>query len=425
MINDFNELFLILLQVAIIFIVLYFIYKKHIFSLFDPLFFFIITQSFSIEFAILQIEEFGYLLSFLLCQIFFALGFSCLAKNAGNDDNIDDSKLSFSSREIKFWTLFTIFGFILVVLANIYLISIQGVILFIEDPTTAKVAAFEGGGGIGAVRRINWGLLNLVNVSTVFIYLKTKKRIFLILLIVLVLIAISGGAKSSLLVYVTILAFLGQFKTIKGTLVFKNIDKIKIPIVVTGLALSIFIISAKTTGLGDSVIGLGVRFLYFGDILFYYYNEDAVRHFQQLGFLDFLNYELNGISGLLRISSYLLPLSFEMVQYSFNNSEVLEVVTGPNLPFYVKGHIFFGKYGALFYSFTIGFFIAYVRNLLFKKHPTYSHYILILFLNLSVFSFAQDSALELSTLFDAFLFAMIPIFFTFIFMYPVKIFYGD
>jgi oligosaccharide repeat unit polymerase len=420
MINDFNELFLILFQTTIIFIVLYFIYKKQIFSLFDPLLFYILTQSFSILLAILEIKDFGYLISFLLYQIFFALGFSCLAINIRKDYTIDDSNLSFSSNELKFWTFFTVFGFILVVLANIYLISVKGVILFLDDPTKSKVAVFEDGGGIGAVRRINWGLLKILNLSLVFIYLKTKKRIFLFMLIVLLLITVSGGAKSSLLVYVTILAILGQFKSIKKTTVFKKIDKVKIPLVLTGLALSIFIIGANSKGLGDSVLGLGVRFLFFGDILFYYYNDDAVKYFQQLGFLDFLKYELNSFSGILRITPYLPPLSFELVQYSFNHNEVLEVVTGPNLPYYVKGHIFFGKYGALLYSFTVGFFIAYIRNLLFKKHSTYSQYILIIFLNLTVFSFAQDSALELSVLFDTFLFAMVPIFLSFLLMYPMK-----
>jgi oligosaccharide repeat unit polymerase len=420
MINDFYELFLIVVQTSIIFVVLFLIYKKQIFSIFDPLVFYILTQAFSIELGILEIKDSGYLSNFLLCQIFFALGFFIIAKNTRRFNMIDDSKLTFSSKELKFWIYFTVFGFILVLIANTYLISTQGVILFLDDPTTSKVAAFEGGGGIGAVRRINWGLLNLLNLLVVFIYIKTKKSSFLLMLLVLVLITVSGGAKSSLLVYVIILAFLGQFKSIKGTDIFKKLDKIKIPIILTGLALSVFIIGANTNGLSESVIGLGVRFLYFGDILFYYYNDDAVRHFQHLGFLDFLNYELNPVLGILRITPYLPPLSFEMVQYSLNYSEVLEVVTGPNLPYYVKGHIFFGTYGALVYSFMVGFFIAYIRNLMFKKYSLYSKYILILFLNLSVFTFAQDSALELSVIFDTFLFALIPAFLSLIFLSPIK-----
>jgi oligosaccharide repeat unit polymerase len=420
MINDFNQLFIILFQTITIFGVLFLIYRKNIFSIFDPLFYYLITQAFSIELGILQITDLGYLTSFLLCQLFFAVGFSLYAKNLKKDKIVDDTDILFRGKEYKFWLYFTTFGFLVVVLANLYLISVQGIILFSDDPTTVKVAAFEGGGGMGAVRRINWGLLNLVNLSALFLYLKTRKKIFLIILIVLVLIAISGGSKSSLLVYIVLLAFLGQFATINKTEVFKIIDKVKVPLISFGLLLSIFIISAKTDGLGDSILGLGIRFLYFGDILFYYYNPDAVAHFQQLGIIDFLKYELNPFLGILRITPYLSPLSFDMVQYSFNHNEVLDVVTGPNLPYYVKGHIFFGKYGALVYSFLLGLFIAHIRNLMFVKQSSYTVYLLLIFLNLSVFSFAQDSALTLSIFFDTLIFALCPMFLALMLIYSPK-----
>jgi hypothetical protein len=263
-------------------------------------------------------------------------------------------------------------------------------------------------------------LLNLVNLTALFLYLKTRKKLFLVMLVVLVLIAVSGGSKSSLLIYIVLLAFLGQFKTINKTKVFKIIDKVKVPLIAVGLLLSLFIISANRDGLVDSILGLGVRFLYFGDILLYYYNSDAVAHFQQLGIIDFLKYELNPFLGILRITPYLAPLSFEMVQYSFNNNEFLDVVTGPNLPYYVKGHIFFGKYGALIYSFFVGLFIVHIRNLMFAKHSSYTVYLVLIFLNLSVFSFAQDSALTLSIFFDTLIFSLIPIFLALMLIYSPK-----
>lgn len=421
MIEDFNQLFIILFQTIIIFIVLFLIYRKRIFSFFDPLLFYLITQAFSIELGIIQITDIGYLSSFLLCQLFFAVGFNCFSKNIYKNSIIDDSELSFIGTEYKFWVYFTVFGFLVIVIANLYLFYVQGIILFSDDPTVGKVSAFEGGGGIGAVRRINWGLLNIVNLSALFIYIKTRNKLFLFILIVLVLIAVSGGSKSSLLIYVVILAFLGLFKSINQTEIFGSIDKFKIPFIIFGLGLSIFIIGANTTSFGDSVLGLGIRFLYFGDIIFYYYNADSVAHFQQLGLLDFLNYELNPFFGILRITPYLSPLSFDMVNYSFSHGEVLDVVTGPNLPYYVKGHIFFGRFGALIYSFSVGLLIALIRNSLFKKQYSYTMYILLIYLNLNILSFAQDSALMLSILFDTFIFSLIPIFLSLILIYSPKI----
>jgi oligosaccharide repeat unit polymerase len=417
MIENFDQLFGILFQTILFFVVLLVLFRKHIFSVFDPLLFYIVTQAFSIELGILDIKDWGYLGSFLISQISFIIGFKYFSKTVRRDKTIDDTALSFENNEYKFWSYFALFGFFLVVIANIYLISLKGIILFSEDPTTVKVSTFEVGGGLGAVRRINWGLINLVNVTVMFLYVKTRKRLFLVALLILLLISVSGGAKSSVLVYITILAFLGQFESLSQTVAFKKINKLKIPLLVSGVTLALLIIGSNTASLGDSILGLGIRFLYFGDIIFYYYNTDAVTHFQQLGFIDFVKYELNPFLGILRIAPYLSPLSFEMVQYSFMNNEVLDVVTGPNLPYYVKGHLFFGAFGGLIYSFIIGAFIAKLRNLMFSKQLSYSRYIIILFINLSAFSFAQDSAYTLSVLFDTFLFSLVPLFLTLIFMY--------
>jgi oligosaccharide repeat unit polymerase len=417
MIESFDQLYVILFQTILIFGVLFLLFRKHIFSVFDPLLFYIVTQAFSIELAILEIKDWWYLGSFLISQLFFIAGFKYFTKTFTKDNNIDDTALSFENSEYKFWTYFAVFGFFFVVIANIYLIYHQGIILFSDDPTTVKVSTFEVGGGLGAVRRINWGLINLVSLVVIFLYVKTRKRLFLGVLLILLLISVSGGSKSSVLVYITILAFLGQFESLSQTIAFKKINTLKIPLLVSGVTLALLIIGSNTAGFRDSVLGLGIRFLYFGDIIFYYYNVDAVTHFQQLGFIDFISYELNPFLGILRITPYLPPLSFEMVQYSFMHNESLDVVTGPNLPYYVKGHLFFGTFGGLIYSFIIGLFIAKLRNLMFSKQVSYSRYLIILFINLSAFSFAQDSAYTLSVLFDTFIFSLVPLFLTLIFMY--------
>ena len=110
-----------------------------------------------------------------------------------------------------------------------------------------------------------------------------------------------------------------------------------------------------------------------------------------------------------------------MVQYSFSNNEVLEVVTGPNLPYYVKGHIFFGKFGALVYSFLVGVLIAYFRNQLFKKQLSYSKYLILIFINISAFSFAQDSALTISVMVDTIIFSIVPILISLMLLYAPKL----
>jgi len=421
MIEDFSQLYVIIGQTLVIFCLLYLLFRRQIFSVFDPLLYFIITQAFSIELGLLQITDPLYLSAFLGFQLAFALGFNLVAKKTRALDMIDDEHLAITDNEYKFWVYFTIIGFVVVLIANLYLFKVQGIILLSEDPTKGKVSAFEGGGGIGAIRRINWGLLNLINLSTIFLYIKTKKAMFLFMLIVLILISVSGGSKSSLLVYVSILALLGQMKTIAASDAFQSINRLKVPLLVFGLVLSVAIIGANAGSLNDSILGLGIRFLYFGDIIFYYYNLDAVAHFQKLGVIDFLNYEFNPILGILRIAPYLTPLSYELVLHSFASNEVLDTVTGPNIPYYVKGHIFFGSYGGAIYSLLVGMLIAFTRNLLFTKHGSYSFYLLLVFVNIFIFSYAQDSSLMFSYLTDTFIFSIGPALLALFCMYSPKL----
>jgi hypothetical protein len=421
MIEDFSQLYTIIGQTLLIFCLLYVLFRRQIFSVFDPLLYFIITQAFSIELGLLQIKDPLYLSLFLGFQLAFVLGFNLVAKRTRAMDTIDDEHLTLVNNEYKFWVYFTIIGFVVVVIANLYLFKVQGIILLSDDPTKEKVSAFEGGGGIGAVRRINWGLLNLINLSTIFLYIKTKKVMFLFMLIILILISVSGGSKSSLLVYVTILALLGQMKTVSASGAFQSINRLKLPLLLVGLVLSVAIIGANAGNLNDSILGLGIRFLYFGDIIFYYYNNDAVVHFQKLGIIDFLNYELNPILGILRIAPYLTPLSYELVLHSFAGNEVLDTVTGPNIPYYVKGHIFFGNVGGFIYSLLVGMLIAFTRNILFRKHSKYSSYLLLVFLNMFIFSYAQDSALMFSYMTDTFIFSLGPAFLALCCIYSPKL----
>ncbi len=409
MIENFQDLYQVLLGTGAILFVLYFVFRRKIFSFYDPLFFYLITQAFSIKLGFLQINNSNYLLDFIGSQFFFCVAFISFSKNINSVGVIKDFNLGFKGNEYRFWSTFTFFGFIIVLLANFYLFSKQGIILLSDDPTSDKVLAFQGGSGVGAVRRINWGLSKLINLSVIFLYVKTKKNKYLIMLIVLALLTVSGGSKSSLILYVFIFAILGQFVSIKNLKAFKRINKLKLPIIGTGVFLALFILGYKSNGLDNALIKLGIRFLYYGDILFYYYDSASVSHFEYLGFVDFFTYEFNSIFGLMRFTPYLEPLSYQMVKFSFGLNETSELVTGPNLPYYVKGHIFFGNYGSYFYSFFIGMIIAIFRNkLFFAKKRSYTRYIILIFVNLNLFAFAQDSALTISIFFDTFVFSLIP-----------------
>lgn len=410
MINDFKELYIVLIQASLTFLGLYLIYKRQIFSFFDPLFFFILTQAFSIVLAFMQIKDISYLLNFLLCQLSFAAGFILLTRKLKKNELVDDLNNTWGVKEHHFWVYFSIIGFIVILFSNIYLISIKGIIVLNDDPTSGKVEAFETGGGLGAVRRINWGLLNLVNLSVIYLYAKSAKKKYLFMLLILTLITVSGGSKSSLLVYVNIIALLGVFKSFSLSSTYKIINKAKAPILAVGALLAVFILASKSENLSDAFLALGIRFLYFGDIIFYYYDNDSVKYFQQLDFLDFFKYEFNSLLGLLRLVPYKNPLGYDMVAYSLINQDLGDSKLGPNLPYYVKGHIFFGAFGAILYAFFVGVVVGKARAILYRKNRNNTLCIIVIYINTLIFTYPQDSALTCSLLIDTLIFSSIPLF---------------
>lgn len=409
-IENYGELLAIMLQSLLVFVVYYLLYKKYIYSLFDPLFFFLITQAFSTELAIIEITEKSYLMNFIGCQILFTMGFYTFSLKPRKDKTINDNNFVISIRQLQLLKYFSILGFVVIFICNCYFFYKKGVILFSDDPTTSKAIDFEG--GLGFVKRINWGLLPLISLICVFqlIYLKQLK--FLLLVVILLLITISGGNKSSILIYLYMVSIFGLFNNLNKLQYFKYLKKFKVPISLIGVLLALYIFSTKSEDLEKTIIAAGIRFLYFGDIILYYYQPHSVKHFQQLDFFDFLSREFNTILGLLRLSDYTNPLGYEMVVYSLTD-EQLNTITGPNAPFYVKGHIFFGAFGVLIYSFLVGCFVGHIRALLFKLDNTRKSYIItlvIIFLNINIFGYPQDSALFTSILFDTIIFSIIPLF---------------
>ena len=274
-----------------------------------------------------------------------------------------------------------------------------------------------------AVRRINWGLLTLDGLCAIFLYLKSSRRRYLVIVFILILILLSGGTKGAVLIFIFIISILGSTLNLRDTKSYKRLKKFQYIILIIGLLSAIFIIAAKFGNLSQSILSLGLRFLYFGDAILYYYTKDTVAHFQQLNIFDFLNYEFNSLLGLFRIVPYTLPLGFQMVDYSFSHNETLDNIFGPNMPYYVKGHIYFGSFGALIYSLFVGCLIGYSRRLLFNltgKSVSYIFFLLVTFLNIEIITYPQDSAFFITIITDTLFFSSVPLLISYYCILPVK-----
>jgi hypothetical protein len=87
-----------------------------------------------------------------------------------------------------------------------------------------------------------------------------------------------------------------------------------------------------------------------------------------LNALDYLPALLNSVTGALRISDYTLPLGSQMVQISLSLDQEVSESLGPNVPFYVKGQIYFGLAGLL-YALLVGMGLGAIRNAFNRASP--------------------------------------------------------
>ena len=413
MIQDFSELFRVCAGTAIIFLTLFLFYRKHILHLFDPLLYFIIAQSFSIELGFLIIDDPSYLINFLVCQLFFLLGFFGFVGTSLKKEELQKSKFFPTTDELNLSVIkwYSIIGLTIIIIANLILIKINGIALFSDDPSAAKVNNFTEGGGLGIIRRMNWGMLYLIGLSLIMLYMIRKNIQYVLLFILLLVVPALSGSKGALLYFIFAVTLLSCYKDIKSSASFSRLRVGSYALLGFAIFLSGIIVSGGNNGEGftDKLFKLATRFLYFGDSIIYYYNQDSVQYFAKYNATDFIKDELNPILGFFRVVPYQQPMGFRLINHYFN---IDSQTFGPNTPYYVKGNIYFGYYGAFVYSFVVGAAIGFVRNRFYaiiRKGSSVLYSILILHLNLVIYTLAQDSQLFTSVLFDTFIIS-IPVF---------------
>jgi hypothetical protein len=321
--------------------------------------------------------------------------------------------------------LFAVFTFITIIIANAYLIAVKGAPLLAEDPSAAKTEIFIQGQGFGIVRRMNWGLIYITALFLIYLYLYKNSLKYIVFCMFLVFVLILSGSKSVLIYFFTLIPLLSNFDDVKKAKAFKLLNYSKYFMLAGAIALSIAIILLGTQGtLEEAVFNLGTRFLFFGDVMLYYYNHYAVKHFSSLGFFDYLYEDFNSVLAFFRLGEYKKALGIELVDYHFQISGGL--LFGPNVPYYAKGHIYFGAAGVVVYSIIVGGIVGYVRSLYYKIFRTNKSVVaklLIIHLNLIIFGYPQDSNTFLSFLFDTIILSL-P-FYLLVFLFFQKVNYQD
>lgn len=410
MISGFSDLWPVLLSTSVIFLVLLLLFRKHIFHVFDPLLYFLVTQAFSIEMAFLAIKDIHLLSNFLLSQFLFSSGFflsagRALTKPEKSNAIFFNKVKTFDISALK-WYVF--FATILLIIGNLILIKQKGIALFAADPSAAKVEDFTEGTGLGIVRRMNSGLLYFVALLLIYLLIYKKQLRYGFMVLILIMFTALSGSKSSLIFFVFLSAFFFCFKDLKKDSTVKKLKAASYFIIIASFALLGIILGGGSKSFNDILLSLGVRFLYYGDAIMYYFNHDTIHYFSNNNFFTFLYDELNYILGFFRLVPYNESINFRVINYYYNMPT--NMTFGPNIPYYIKGNIYFGFIGGLIFSFITGYCVGFIRWLFYmvvrNRSSSVAFSMIIIYLNLIVYSLPQDSLLFSSKIFDIFILSL-------------------
>ena len=385
-------------------IILLFLYRKYLYSIFDPAIFIVLMMASCLALS-MDSDFFWYCL--LACASFYIGVFI-----NGRIKRNTTSPIEF--KDFILLEIFTIGIFFLYLLANLFLYKDANIPLFSDDPTKSKIEVF--GAGSGWIRRIFF-FSNFISIGFILMCLLTKSKIkryiYFSFLISFMALSILLGSKSG---FLSIFYILWLFYTQTNLWGVNNIalrkfikQKIKYVFVISILIFVIIVYRENIENPSFFWVSLGFRLMEFGDVVLYYKLPSVSDAFTKYNINDFIKNEFNGILGLLRIVEYQKPLGFLMAQ-EYNIGLDTEVITGPNTVFLVRGHIFFGKIGGILYSFLAGWLFSYLRlkilNYKIKNIFIYSFSIFIFF-NLD--GFLREFSQTLSVFFDFIIFTF-PIF---------------
>lgn len=301
---------------------------------------------------------------------------------------------------VEFLKVFTYLVFILYTGACIITFIKGGIPLFSSNPSEAKLSVFEG---IGIIRRLTFlGGILPVNLAILLFSSKNKNR-YVVLLGIYCFVKLLLGAKSSIIGLIfPMFYFMTQKNIIKIKFNFKAYKKNLIYIGIVSILLFVGIVSKEAAGEGESlIISIGFRLMEFGDVMLLY-SSDVVQDAFPSSIYNFWTYfteDFSGILGMLRLVDYREPLGYIMVKAMMGRE--LDVMTGPNTPAPIRGHIYFGFWGGILYSFIIGYVFARIRKWFFTyKINNLFYYSIIGFIFFNLMTLVRDSPAFFSLLFD-------------------------
>lgn len=375
--------------------------QRELRSIFDPMLYFVVATSFALTFSFLYLQDWGLIARITLYFAVFWVGYRLVMLTAPTSVHFPISTPLTSAQERGFAILCLVVTGVYV-LANLFAWSLSGIPLLSSDPSLQKVESLTG--GLGVVRRLNWGVGVFATLGALYWFLRTRKAIAIACLGAAAAVAILGGGKSALL---TVLFGLGlyihrPFLDIEGKEWSQWLRRKSLILIAAGVVPVALVLAIEATDDANAFNALMIRLLYFGDSLIYWSRPELRDHFS--GIYTAFSYGLhllNPVLGFLRLATYENPIGNEFVQYSLRAGEELSGSLGPNTPFYVKGELFFGPWLAPAYTLMMGaWFASFRRGFVAMKNASLTRYTFQASLVVIGMTIPTEDALFVGRLFD-------------------------
>ncbi len=393
------------LSLVLVFAAQVLLVRDRVSGVLDPLFYFVVTSSFAMTFAVASLNDvlliirvYGYFLAFWL-GFFYVLGSKKTLM--GRVPHVD------LRMDGVFPVLVTVgVGFLLIL--NVFAWASAGVPIFSTDPSLQKVESLTG--GLGLVRRFNWGVGVFLFVAAIYWAIYERSWMAKACFVVVALVSVLGGSKSAFLpvLFSVGLYLLLPFRTRRGQLVIDAILSGGKYLLLFAIIPVVAVFLLESEDVASALTAFGVRLLYFGDALLFWGREDVRDHFSLLNRpIDYPVHLFGSILGAIRLVPYETPLGNQFVQFTLRAGEELSGSLGPNTPFYVKGELFFGVLFAPIYAFFVGCVVAMFRAMfLGLSSATMTRYSLFASLLVLSMTLPTEDALFIGRLADFLLFLL-------------------
>jgi len=360
------------------------IYKKYIYSLFDPILFFLIFSSsgYSVVFILFFSGdiEFEYVLHFLLTQIALIVGF--LLFKPINLVKIEQANSLFHlriSRDVKFIYYLSSF---LYLLAHLILYMFKGIPLFMSS----RLDATTGGFGFVSSISITTSIIVLSVLSYKFLLGLRFKFFDFLMSFMYICFSILSGSKSVFIGSAFIMFYVAYFIAVKMSIpaIIKIFNRAAMKIFFLAFIASVttlFLISDE-----NPLIKIIFRIIMTGDIYMMSYVDNNIELLEGNFFNLALPFRIVDILGLDQVR----PIGNQLITIVYGTT----ANAGPNARHNVFGYVAFGYIGSILFSFCLGMIMGFIRNKLILLVKTNLRSLIFFSLIVSnVFTFEADFGL--------------------------------